>query len=80
MRARSPMPSAEQRAAVLATARAMAAAGLVEGSQGNVSARLAGGALITPRDIPYGEMQPADMVELELEGTVVVGAREPSSE
>ena len=74
------MPSAELRAAVLATARAMAAAGLVEGSQGNVSALLAGRALITPRDIPYGEMQPADLVELELDGTVVTGAREPSSE
>ncbi len=58
----------------------MAAAGLVEASQGNVSARLAGRCVITPRDIPYAEMQPADVVELELDGAVVAGTREPSSE
>ena len=51
----------------------MAAAGLVEGSQGNVSARLGERVLITPRDIPYAGMRSGDLVEIELEGAVLGG-------
>ncbi len=58
----------------------MAAGGLVEGSQGNVSARLGKRVLITPRDTPYAGMRPGDLVEIDLEGAVLDGVREPSSE
>lgn len=74
------MPSADLRAGVVATGQAMAAGGLVEGSQGNVSARLGKRVLITPRDTPYAGMRPGDLVEIDLEGAVLDGVREPSSE
>lgn len=56
--------------------------GLVTGTGGNISVRLSGreGMLITPSGIPYAEMQPDDMVEVDLEGNVVGGNRRPSIE
>ena len=68
------------RAEVVATARAMAAEGMVKGTEGNVSARDGDALHITPAGLPYGEMSPDDLVTLDLTGMVVAGEREPSSE
>ena len=56
------------RAEVVATARAMAAEGLVKGSEGNVSARDGDAIHITPAQLPYGEMEEAHLVTLDLSG------------
>lgn len=68
------------RAEVVATARAMAAEGLVAGSEGNVSVREGDLVHITPALLPYDETDPGDLVTLDLSGGVVAGEREPSSE
>lgn len=68
------------RADVVATARAMAWEGLVQGSEGNVSAREGDLIHITPAGLPYEDMDPAHVVTLGLSGEVVAGEREPSSE
>jgi ribulose-5-phosphate 4-epimerase/fuculose-1-phosphate aldolase len=54
--------------------------GLVAGTSGNVSAREGELVHITPSGLPYPEMTAADVVTLALDGTVVAGDREPSSE
>jgi L-fuculose-phosphate aldolase len=62
--------------------RDMTASGLVlrHGTSGNASVRIAGGFLITPTGVPYGEMRLADMVELTGDGTPRPGQLAPSSE
>ncbi|HEV8064762.1 MAG TPA: L-fuculose-phosphate aldolase [Acidimicrobiales bacterium] len=68
-------------AAVLATAKEMAAKGLVEGTAGNISARQADGTVcVTPSSIDYGLMELQDLVVVDLEANVVSGDRSPSSE
>ncbi|MEA2363735.1 MAG: L-fuculose-phosphate aldolase [Thermoleophilaceae bacterium] len=54
--------------------------GLVAGTSGNVSGREGELVHITPSGFPYAEMTVADLVTLALDGTVVAGDREPSSE
>jgi ribulose-5-phosphate 4-epimerase/fuculose-1-phosphate aldolase len=54
--------------------------GLVEATWGNVSARDGERLLITPSALPYTEMEEADLVALGLDGEVLAGEREPSSE
>lgn len=54
--------------------------GLVAGTSGNVSAREGELVHITPSGLPYPEMTVDDLVTLALDGTVVNGYREPSSE
>lgn len=71
------MPSAAE---VVRAARAAQAAGLVVGTSGNASARDGERVLITPAALPYDEMEPVDVVALSLDGAVLSGAREPSSE
>jgi L-fuculose-phosphate aldolase len=66
-------------AQVLATARAMNACGINRGSAGNVSARCAGGFLITPTGMAYDTCTAADMVKVGAGGTAS-GRRKPSSE
>jgi L-fuculose-phosphate aldolase len=68
------------RADVVAAGREMLRLGLVAGTSGNVSARDGDRILITPSALPYGEMQEDDVVALSLDGTVLDGSREPSSE
>lgn len=68
------------RAELLATAREMAAIGLVTGTLGNVSCRFGKRVLITPSALDYTAMRPDDLVVLDLLGNVVVGRRAPSSE
>jgi L-fuculose-phosphate aldolase len=68
-------------AAVLATAKEMAAKGLVEGTAGNISARQAdGNVCITPSSIDYREMELEDLVVVDMESKLVAGERSPSSE
>ena len=66
---------------VLATAKSLLQKGLVEGTSGNVSARMEDGTVcVTPSSIPYETMTPDDLVVLDLEGNVVEGDRGPTSE
>jgi L-fuculose-phosphate aldolase len=67
--------------AVLAAAKKMLAKGLVEGTAGNISARLEDGNIcITPSSLDYEEMTLADLVVIDPEGKVVSGERSASSE
>ena len=77
------MTERELRIAIIATARAMNAAGINRGMSGNVSARVRTGAkdgfLITPTGMPYETTTPDDIVAVTLDGEVH-GTRLPSSE
>ncbi len=68
------------RAEVVAAAQEMLRLGLVAGTSGNVSAREGELVHITPSALPYSEMREEDLVTLRLDGSVVAGEREPSSE
>jgi L-fuculose-phosphate aldolase len=66
---------------VLAAAKEMSHRGLVEGTAGNVSARLDdGNVCITPSSVSYESMTLDDLVVIDLDGNVVSGTRGPSSE
>ena len=75
---------AAARAAVLAAAQGMLTHGLSSGTSGNVSARLgAGHIVITPSQVPYPELGPADLLVLTLDGELAgpaAAGRVPSSE
>jgi L-fuculose-phosphate aldolase len=72
---------ADLRQQVVDTARALNASGINQGTSGNVSARIAGGLLITPTSLPYEQMQPGDLVALDLQGRPLHdGQCRPSSE
>ena len=49
-------------------ARRMQASGINQGTSGNLSVRISGGMLITPSSLPYEQMQPSDLVALDLKG------------
>jgi L-fuculose-phosphate aldolase len=68
------------RAEIVAAGREMLRQGLVAGTSGNVSAREGDRIHITPSGLPYEQMGEDDLVTLALDGTVIAGAREPSSE
>jgi len=66
---------------VLAAAKEMSRRGLVEGTAGNVSARLDDGTIcITPSSVGYDVMTLDDLVVIDGTGAVVSGTRGPSSE
>jgi len=66
---------------VLAAARTMLADGLVEGTSGNISGRLADGTIcLTPSSVAYDTMTLADLVIVTLDGEVVAGHRAPTTE
>jgi len=73
------MTDAQLRAAVIETARRMNAAGINQGTSGNVSARTKNGFLITPSGARYETLAPADIVAMDGEGGHPAGQR-PSSE
>jgi L-fuculose-phosphate aldolase len=55
--------------------------GLVEGTSGNISGRLPDGLVcLTPSSVPYDTMTLADLVVVDLDGTVVEGERAPTTE
>ncbi len=67
--------------AVLHTAKELLAKGLVEGTAGNVSARMEdGNVCITPSSVDYREMTLEDLVVIDPSGEPVSGARPASSE
>jgi L-fuculose-phosphate aldolase len=68
------------RAEVIAAARELLRLGLVAGTSGNLSAREGDRIHITPSGMPYAEMTDADLVTLALDGSVIAGEREPSTE
>ena len=77
----SSVDEAALRHQVVDTARALNASGINQGTSGNVSARIAGGLLITPTSLPYEQMGPDDLVALDLQGEPLAPEqRRPSSE
>lgn len=66
--------------AVIETAVAMDGAGFAPSKSGNVSVRLDDGFLITPTGKPYGQLSSGDLVQLDLDGSVIFGRNLPSSE
>ncbi|OGT84480.1 MAG: fuculose phosphate aldolase [Gammaproteobacteria bacterium RIFCSPLOWO2_02_FULL_61_13] len=65
---------------IIAAVRSFAGLGLGVGTAGNVSVRAPGGVLITPSGVPYSELRPADIVQLNPAGEVISGRLAPSSE
>ncbi|MFQ5533413.1 MAG: class II aldolase/adducin family protein [Sphingomonadales bacterium] len=67
------------RRAIIRTARETVAAGLTQGTSGNVSTRVENGFLITPSGVPCHELEPSHIPLVHFDGSYV-GDREPSSE
>ncbi|MFI5208072.1 MAG: class II aldolase/adducin family protein [Gemmatimonadales bacterium] len=72
--------SHQLRREIIDVARRTSMTCLTQGTSGNVSARVAGGFVVTPTGVPYEELQPRDLVLLDLEGHAEPGQRRPSSE
>lgn len=70
---------ADPRSELIATARAMAPAGLNRGTSGNVSVRCGDGFYITPTGMPYADLVADDIPLMALDGSHQ-GTRKPSSE
>ena len=70
------------RESVIGAGLAMMEKGLSIGTGGNVSVRLPGtnAMLITPSGIPYCDLKPEDIVEVELDGWSFKGRLKPSVE
>jgi L-fuculose-phosphate aldolase len=66
---------------VARVAKRLIDSGLVTGTSGNVSARTPkGDILLTPSGVDYGVLEPEDVVLVDVEGVVLEGSLEPSSE
>jgi L-fuculose-phosphate aldolase len=71
----------ETKEMLLATAKEMIEKDLVEGTAGNLSARLPdGNAVLTPSSLPYETMTLDDLVVCDLDGNVLEGTRGPTTE
>jgi len=69
------------KASLLETAKELLHRGLVEGTAGNLSARLPdGNVVMTPSSLDYAAMTTEDLVVLSLDGEVIEGHRPPTSE
>jgi len=76
-----PEELAAVKAAVLDAAQRMYERGLVEGTAGNVSGRVAADrVVVTPSSLGYADMTLDDLVLVDLAGDVVEGERSPTSE
>jgi L-fuculose-phosphate aldolase len=64
---------------IIAACQEMNRRGINQGTSGNISARVAGGLLITPSGVSYDETKPADIVAMKLDGSHE-GRLKPSSE
>ena len=74
-------PRRDTARAVLETAQAMYAKGLVEGTAGNVSGRVGDGTFcLTPSSLGYEAMRTTDLVIVDADGAVLAGNGHPSSE
>src|SRR6202046_5623474 len=68
-------------AAIVAAATELLERGLVEGTSGNISARMEdGNVAVTPSSLDYRIMQLEDIVIVNPAGEVVAGERSPTSE
>jgi len=75
------MDSAEIKQATLDAAQAMVTSGLVQGTSGNVSARLPdGNVVMTPSSLDYAVMTLEDLVLCSPDGRILEGKRPPTSE
>lgn len=75
------MTADEIKAQLLHTAKTMIAIGLVEGTSGNLSARLPdGNVVLTPSSLAYETMTLDDLVVTDIDGNVVEGTRGPTTE
>ena len=77
------MTEDEARAKIVATCRAMNAAGINQGTSGNVSLRHEGRMLISPSATPYDAMTPEMIASIDLSGEMTEeweGPRKPSTE
>lgn len=67
------------RSEIIETCLKMTASGINQGTAGNISVRVDDKLLITPSSLPYDQMAPEDIVEMDFDGNWS-GARRPSSE
>jgi L-fuculose-phosphate aldolase len=67
-------------AEIVAVARELDAAGLLPNKSGNLSCRTPGGFIITPSGVPYGTLEPEQIVQFDDSGTPAKGGLRPSSE
>lgn len=75
------MTETDIRQALLSVAKEMITCGLVEGTAGNVSARLPdGNVVLTPSSIDYRTMTLDDLVVTDIDGNVLAGNRAPTTE
>jgi len=65
---------------LIETGRALLRDGLVSGTAGNLSARLPGGALLSPAAHACDALRPEDLVVVDMDGAPREGSRPPSSE
>lgn len=71
----------EIRQSILDTARELLREGLVEGTAGNLSARLPDGhVILTPSSVDYRSMTLDDLVKVDLDGNRLAGERAPTTE
>ncbi len=70
----------EARESIVRYGRRLLEAGLVVGSEGNLSLRIPKGLLITPSSVRYEEMRPEDVVLVGMDGSLIEGDRNPSVE
>ncbi len=74
------MPLADEREQVAAAARSLAAQGLVLGTSGNLSARHGEQVAVTPTGAVLAELRAEQVSVVDLEGRLVHGELEPTSE
>ena len=69
----------ELRLQMIDICRKMSAAGINQGTSGNLSFRTGDSFLVTPTSLSYDRMEPEDIVEMDFDGGYY-GRRLPSSE
>jgi len=75
------LDTGEVRAEILWVAQEMLRSGLVEGTAGNLAARLPdGNVVLTPSSLDYVDMTDDDLVVCDLDGEIVEGERSPTTE
>jgi L-fuculose-phosphate aldolase len=65
---------------IIDAVRAFTSHGLGVGTSGNLSARSDKGFIVTPTGVPYDDLQPESLVEMNDSGEVIGGDLQPSSE
>ncbi len=67
------------RVKIISITEKMDSYGMNNGTSGNISARINGGMLITPSSIPYKDMGPNDLLEIDMKGNLMKTALHKSS-